>query len=179
MFRILDAMQPRIRDLNAYLDAICGKTPLKLVYEVDGNLFFTYDILKRGKFLGIVIDNTVYYAKGFARKDLFDVNGKRLYADFELSVQDILNWMKKHVGSPFSSKVHPMTDDERYRLEQHREELDETILILKRHGFAMPNSSTLAVLNENPESRYCDFFDGDSCLDNFLGYADFWFCAPK
>lgn len=177
IFKILDAMQLSVEDVNAYLDALCGKTPLKLAYETDGSQLFTHNVLPKGKFLGIVINDILYYAKGFTRQDLFDGNNQKIYDD--LSVQDVLDWMKKHIGVPFSPQVHPMTDNERYRLEEHKKEFDETLLILKRHGFTMPNGSTLAVLEDSPQSVFCDFFDGHARLEHFLGYADFWFCAPK
>ena len=177
IFKILDAMQLSVEDVNAYLDVLCGKTPLKLAYETDGSQLFTHDVLPKSKFLGIVINDILYYAKGFTRQDLFDGNNQKIYDD--LSVQNVLDWMKKHIGVPFSSQVHPMTDDERYRLEEYKKEFDETLLRGGGDGFTMPNGSTLALLEENPESKFCDYFDGSSRLEYFLGYADFWFCAPK
>ncbi len=179
IFRIFDAVQPSIEDLNAYLDALCGKTPLKLAYDVNGARVYTHDVLKTECFVGIVIENTLFYAKGFSRKDLFDDQGNKLYKDMELNVQDILNWIEKHSGTTFSSKAHPMTDDECHLLNKNSVKLEETVLILKRHGLSMPKSDPLAVLNEKKDCTFCEYFEGHSRMEHFLNYADFWICAPK
>lgn len=169
-FKIWDATSPTVTEVKAYLNRLCGKTPLTLVYKrPDGKVLRTDKVETDKKFIGIMIEDTVFFARGFTRADITEEQK-------DVCAADIRAWTK--VNPEFPPFSYPVTETECLLLAAHREELDTTVECLAWHNLSMPRfSKNLGVGWLCEENTDCRHEDGDTCLSRYLEmYGDIWIC---
>ena len=184
-FKIWDATAPTVSEVREYLDRICGTTPLPLVFKTeDGKLLFDNQI-RDYPFVGILIENMIFYAKGFSNRDRYDENGCTLLYH-NLSVQDVENWVKQNIDA-FAPDAHPVYENNAVLLYKHQDELRQTAEILEYHkpfkqDLRLPklHKSLIPWFEEGTSSTTVYHIDGETRSSYFLeSFGDLWVCSKK
>ncbi|MCM1324451.1 MAG: hypothetical protein NC218_10020 [Acetobacter sp.] len=98
LFRVLDALNPSVEQMEAYLDRLCGNTPLELVYFKDNqftrsNSYRTDDA---NYLLGILFPNS---KKIVLLKTINSDYSKLLDLEYaHTPIDQIQQWVKKAYG---------------------------------------------------------------------------------
>ena len=136
LFRIWDATNPTFDDIKAYLDHFCGTTPLELAFkDKNGNIFYQNMIDKDSSFIGIVVNDTIFYSRGFTKNDMYHKDGVSLRYE-DLSVGDVTEWIKEVAILP--QTAHLVREIDCAKLDTNWQKFITTIKILKHHGIEMP-----------------------------------------
>lgn len=178
-FKIWDATSPSISEVEAYLDRLCGKTPLQLIYKTTDNKFlYVNEVIANGNFIGIVINDMVLYAKSFNKQDI--PPGKQ-----DLAVKFICRWI---AANPlYSENAHPVYKNDVRLLEGNFNDFITTMKILKYHKVKIPEIKYYDMIawvkpatDENSNDYFCSHDDGGARLDHYLEmYGDILICSPK
>lgn len=141
-FEIWDATHPEVKEVRAYLDRICGKTPLPLLYlypkEVDRKI--TQDVLveEKDRLVGILLnENTVVYLRALTKDDI-----SSLYegdAVWSVTDKEIKAWVKNHFTD--LPNVRAATEKDIKLLSLKRSAFSVTLDILQYHGLNVPRPS--------------------------------------
>ncbi len=179
LFRIWDATNPTFDDIKAYLDRFCGTTPLELAFkDKNGNIFYQNTIDKNSVFLGIVVDGTIFYSRGFTKDDMYHKDGVSLQYE-DLSVGDVTAWIKK--AAFFPQTAHLVSEVDRQKLDRNWHDFMTTVKILKHHGIEMPKfvSEIFWFNTDNPNSCFAHDSDGNCKMQYYLDKEDYWICSVK
>ena len=179
LFRIWDATNPTIDDINAYLDRFCGTTPLELAFkDKNGNIFYQNTIDKDAAFIGIVVNGTIFYSRGFTKDDMYLKDGISLRYE-DLSVGDVSKWIKE--AAIFPQTAHLVRGIDRGTLDRNWHDFITTVKILKHHGIEMPkfNREIFWFDVEHPESITAHDSDGHCRMQYYLDRDDYWICSDK
>ena len=178
-FKIWDATNPTIGEVEAYLALLCGNTPLQLVYKTADNKFlFVNEVIPKANFIGIVVKDMVLFARGFSKSDI--PLGKQ-----DLSVQFICKWIR---ATPlYSENAHPIYENDVKLLYNNFNDFLTTMKILSYHKVKMPEIKyydeiawVKAPTDENSKDYFCTHDDGGARLDYYLEmYGDILICSPK
>ena len=184
-FKIWDATSPDVSEVREYLDRLCGTTPLPLVFKAEDGKFLYDNQIHNLPFVGILIEDTIFYARGFSNRDRYDKNScSLLYRD--LSVGDIENWIKQNIDT-FASDAHPVYEQDAVLLHKHRDKLLQTIKILDYHRISgkdmrLPklHDTLIPWVKKNPSSISVYHLDGMTRTSFFLEvFGDLWVCSKK
>lgn len=184
-FKIWDATFPSVSEVKEYLDRICGTTPLPLVFKTDNGKFLFDNQIRDFPFVGVLIENMIFYAKGFSSRDRYEENGCTLLYH-NLSVKDIDNWIKQNIDA-FAPNAHPVYENNAVLLYKHQDELRQTAEILEYHqafkkDLRLPklHQKLIPWFQEKPTSTDAYHIDGMTRASYFLeSFGDFWICSKK
>lgn len=172
-FEIWDATHPEVREVRAYLDRMCGKTPLPLVYQTeDVNKKVVTDVLpdEKANLVGILIDeNTLMYLKAITAKDI-----KQLLENSSICVLRETNvnaWVKEQ----FTDFPNPRaaTKQDIKLLDKKRADVLTTFDILDYHGVKLPKPCWEHLGRLNKGADVVERWDGDTRIDYYVeAYGD-------
>ena len=182
-FKIWDATEPSIPEIRDYLNRICGKAPLTLVYKnTDGTLKYCHEVLNE-PFVGIMIEDIIFYAKGFENKDMYDENCKLVWPD--ISVENVNKWLSQN-SQLFPTKPHLLNKRDALLLSTKQKDLNLTLQILDYHhsknsSLKMPKFRySVGWHDSNRYSTSVFYANGSTTMKRYLEeYGDFWFCSDK
>ena len=166
-FAIWDATHPEVKEVRAYLDRLCGKTPLPLVYLYPKEHYsrVVTDVLPEEKdhLAGILLnENTVLYLKAFTKKDfksLFDKDSVD-----NATEQCISAWVKSQFSTLPNARAATKQDIE--LLYKKGERVLTTMEILDYHGIKLPRWKYLGWLNKG--SYEIEDSEGSARIYHFL-----------
>ena len=170
-FAVWDATHPQIIEVKEYLDRLCGKTPLNLVYK-DGNDLIVTNQIKQKKLqqlVGILLnDETVLHLRAFTYDDakpLFGTEG-------DIDTRTICTWVSSQMAT--FSNARPAQEADIKMLDRHKDKLKTTLEVLDYHGVKLPKfgKNGQVWLSANPDSVFCKHRNGESRLEYYLQ----WFC---
>ena len=179
LFRIWDATNPTFDDIKAYLDRFCGTTPLELAFkDKNGNIFYQNTIDKNSVFLGVVVDGTIFYSRGFTQDDMYHKDGVSLRYE-DLSVGDVTAWIRE--TDIFPKTAHLVREVDCAKLEANRQDFTTTVKILKHHGIEMPKFCRYIYWfnTEYLSSTTAHYWDGHCTMQYYLDKDDYWICSNK
>ena len=173
LFKIIDACNPSISQIKAYLERISGQTPeaFELVFKKDGKLFNTSQIAaNQGELIGFVFGKTLFYFKALTKEAL---ENKK-----DFSLQDVLDF-----GKQLHPKASPLTKEQILMVAKKAKSYANLCDRLSVFGYsipALPNSYLLfkdgnVVLFdlEFEDTNYSNF-----SISNFLqDYGNIYFCV--
>lgn len=172
-FAIWDATHPEVREVRAYLDRLCGKTPLPLVYQTeDADKKVVTDVLpdETANLVGILIDeNTLMYLKAITAKDI-----KQLLENSSICVLRETNvnaWVKEQ----FTDFPNPRaaTKQDIKLLDKKRADVLTTFDILDYHGVKLPKPCWEHLGRLNKGADVVERWDGDTRIDYYVeAYGD-------
>ena len=174
LFRIWDATNPTFDDIKAYLDWFCRVTPLELAFrKKDGSMLYQNKVDNNLEFVGIVINNHIFYARGFTKEDLNDVSDSST-----LSVGTIVKWIKNNPFFP--TDAHLISEDDFKIIAKSNTNLDKTIKILEYNGIKMPKSKDgLFWFSRGLKSVYANSLIGITPILHSINDNDYWICSDK
>ncbi len=179
-FKIWDATNPSILEVKEYLNRISAITPLQLVFKTqDGTLIFDNHI-RNLPFIGVLIENIIFYAKGFSNQDGCDLESH------DLTVGDINNWIKQNIDA-FAPNAHLAYENNAVLLYLHQDELRQIAEIFHYHqtfkkDLRLPklHNRLIPWFKEKPNSTDAYHIDGITRASYFLEhFGDFWICSKK
>lgn len=176
-FKIWDATSPQITEVKEYLNRLCGKAPLQLVFRSpQKELVYSYQILAEHTFVGILVSQTIFFAKGYTVEDAKKEKKGELK---EVYAKDVFNWVENNPLFPPNSR--PLLKRDRQLLSHYNKELLNTLAVLEYHRLKMPyyrydigwlegNNDSIVLIDNNGETR----------LNYFLQcYGDIWICNSE
>ena len=179
-FAIWDVTHPEVKEVRAYLDRLCGKTPLPLVYlSEETHQRVITDVLPEEKdhLIGILLnENTVLYLKAFTKDDF-----KSLYDRVSVNnatEQDISAWVERQFTTLPNARA--ATEQDIELLYKKGERVLTTMEILDYHGIKLPRWKYLGWLNKGSyeiedsegSARIYYFLEDDGDLLIFSDYSD-------
>lgn len=171
-FAVWDATHPQIAEVKAYLDRLCGKTPLNLVYK-DGNDLIVNNQIKPKQLkqlVGILLDDeTVLHLRAFTYDDakpLLDGDSGNI------STRMVVAWVSSQMAT--FSNARPAQEADIKLLDRHKDKLKTTLEVLDYHGVKLPKfgKNGQVWLSTNPDSVFCKHWNGEGRLEYYLQ----WFC---
>ncbi|MBR1648679.1 MAG: hypothetical protein IJ689_03670 [Alphaproteobacteria bacterium] len=179
-FKIWDATKPKIGEVKAYLNRLCGKTQLQLVYydPQEQHFYFTNTIDKEAQFVGILIEDTIFHVLGFSRNTLYGECGDILL-EHPLCVGDINHWCAKQMF--FGQRVRLLNEDDYRLLEENEVAFHDTLGVLEYHEVSMPACQRFPCrFGKNPASSVCRMENASFQMRKYLEeQGDFWFCSNR
>lgn len=163
LFRIFDACKPTVEQVRQYLERISGNAGFKLMFRKNGKEFFTDKAEPHlGELVGVVIEKTLFLAKGLTLKDFSGINkNDRL----KLTQKDIFN-----EGGNYYPKAFPLDENALAILERHAAEYENLTDMLKTFGYCLlPLQEKYLMIDKDSEETCADYRMLDGC---FLGNAN-------
>lgn len=176
-FKIWDATEPTVAEVKEYLNRLCGQTPLQLVFRNQKKeLVYSDTILTDHTFVGILVSQTIFFARGYTAEDAAkDEQGelKEVYA------KDVFSWVENNPLFPPNSR--PLLKSDRELLSHYDKELLNTLAILEYHRLKMPYYRyDIGWLEGNDDSVFLTDNNGETRLNYFLQcYGDIWICHSE
>ena len=139
-FAIWDATHPEVCEVRAYLDRLCGTTPLPLVFATkDGYKvtkdFFADKMQETSNLVGILLnENTVLHLEAFSKEDCNQL--MKSFSGCVLREGDINAWIKGKF-TDFSG-IRVATEHDIKLLDKKRADVLTTFDILGYHGVKLP-----------------------------------------
>lgn len=173
MFRVFDACRPSVPQVLEYLERISGHSPFDLIFSKDGKETITNQISRDlGELIGIVINRTVFYAKGLGRKDVISKEN-------DITVNDLFEFAKT-----LHSKARPMNKKALEILNKNSENYEKVFNSLKVFGYsALPLQDRYQVF-EKPCNEDCVHTlnisggcVGFTRISSFAYFQNIFFCA--
>lgn len=164
LFRIFDACQPSVIQVKEYLKRISGVSPFDLIF-VKGNLNKITNKINpnTGELVGIVIEKTIFYIKGFEKKEVPD--GQKITTD------DVFAFAKKLYPK---SRALPMTLENLQTLAKNREKFEDLCQMLSVFGYEPPLlQEAYLLLGENGSSTCGDYYTADGSPDGATDISSF------
>jgi len=164
-FEIWDATHPKIKEVRMYLDRLCGKTPLSLLYIEPKGKCVTKSILpkEKGYLVGIFINKTsILCLKSLTKNDLkslCDNGSTECVTEIEVNA-----WVKKQFADYSNAHVATMADIK--LLDDKHDAVLTTLAILKYHHVKLPKLcwEQLSWLEK-----------GADTVDNYEGKTKIWY----
>lgn len=131
IFKVLDALPLTICDLKEYLDRMCDKTPLPLVYFKKGKFEIRYEVQmdELNHLFGILLPES----KKVLRLQAVNAADFSLKNEKELTREEVLTWVKKKF-SPDIGQTRIASNMDIRALWPYRKEVDLTLDILYGKG---------------------------------------------
>jgi len=173
-FAIWDATHPEVREVRAYLDRMCGKTPLPLVYlypkEQCSKVVTDFLPEEKDHLVGILInENTMLYLRAVTFKDMKCVIGDRLLSD--IRENDVNNFVKKQFTNMPHIRV--ATKKDVALVDKVHSKLFTTLEILDYHGIKLPKPCWEHLGRTVKNSNFINYWDGEALLYYYLkDYGD-------
>ena len=166
-FEIWDTTHPKIEEMRAYLDRLCGKMPLPLFYATEDGEKLTTDFLpdEKDRLIGILLDeNTLLHIKPLAFEDARCLIGDRLFSD--IRENDVNYWLKKQFAD--IPDIHVATEKDIALVNKVCSKLSATLEALDYHGVKIPKPcwGHLGWVEKN--SSFVKYWDGQSVLYYYL-----------
>lgn len=170
IFRVFDACQPSVAQVRAYLERISGLSPFDLIFSKNGKETITDKIGHgQGELVGIVIDKTIFYAKGLGKHNKENI----------VSCQDVFAF-----GQTLHPKAIPMNFKTLDILRKNINEYYKLTDMLQVFGYqALPLQNYYLLIEKSSDCRDADYYDlcgdcgGNSTISNFLKFDNIFFCA--
>lgn len=172
-FEIWDATHPEVKEVRAYLDRMCGKTPLPLVYfKTKEDVTVGRDVLpdKLANLVGILIsEDTVMFLKAITARDI-----KQLLENSSICVLRETN-VNALVKEQFTDFPNPRaaTKQDIKLLDKKRADVLTTFDILDYHGVKLPKPCWEHLGRLNKGADVVERWDGDTRIDYYVeAYGD-------
>ncbi|MBO5039121.1 MAG: hypothetical protein J6C85_06700 [Alphaproteobacteria bacterium] len=166
LFRVMDALNPSLSQVKAYLDRMCGVTPMELVYLKDGKFGFSnsYEANSADDLFGFSIPNT---KKIICRKTLNRDCIKKLDLENDATLsQNIQDWLAREFY-PFKARTAQKNDID--VLYKHLGAFRATLETLQYKGVSLlPKLPYRGPAWIRAKSEYCYDHDGMSNLLHYL-----------
>jgi len=179
-FEVWDATHPEVKEVRAYLDRLCGKTPLPLVYlyQEENSSKVVTDVLpdEKDHLVGILLnEKTVLYLKAFTKNDFYSLYDRD--SVYDAIEQDINSWIKKQFT--VLPNAHAATKQDIELLYKKEANILTTMEILDYHGIKLPRWKYLGWLNKGAHdiedsegvTRIYYFLESDGDLLVFSDYS--------
>lgn len=171
-FEIWDATHPEIKEVRAYLDRMCGKTPLPLLYlnprENKANV--TRDVLieEKDRLVGIFLDeNTVVYLKSLTKDSISSLyEGDAVWG---LTDKEVKAWVKNHFTD--LPNVRAATKKDIKLLNNKRHLFSTTLEILQYHHLDTPHLSSTHLGWIKDNAYTVEHWDGETRIFYYLEHC--------
>lgn len=160
IFRILDAMKPEIVDIKAYLDRMCGVSPLCLVSQKNGKFQVSNKLENIADIIGIMLsdDKSFLCLRPVTIKD---------FMTLEKSDEPAGALVQKFIKATYPANSRAATQDDVLQLERDLGKLWKAFSMLIYHGRnELPRLERLGWLDES--LQYIEQWEATTKLDYFL-----------
>ena len=172
VFRVFDACQPTVAQVQEYLERISGHSPFNLIFAKDGKEKVSQKLdYNLGQLVGVVIESTIYYTQVMSKKD--NPNDK------DVSFNDLFAF-----GRQIHPKARPLNLKDLKLLGKHKKEYKKLCDMLSVFGYSAPalQNCYIAPSCERKDSyaKTYDLFgdcDGATDIANHLHFYNIMFCA--
>lgn len=156
LFRIFDACQPSVAQVKEYLERISGVSPFDLIFVKGNQNRITNKISPdAGELVGIVIEKTIFYIKGFEKKEAPDTQ--------KITTDDVFAFAQKLYPR---NRALPMTLENLQTLVKNREKFEDLCQMLSVFGYEAPHLQKAYLLfGKNGSSTCGDYYTADGSPD--------------